>query len=113
MSAVADPAAVQAVLVDLLALEREVVEAAYVRRADALERVTDAIRRLGEIGSPHGILDRAAEELATSSEFDRVLLSEVSGGALRALALWSAGAPDEVRPALEELRASPIRLEYP
>jgi DNA-binding CsgD family transcriptional regulator len=113
MSAVADPTAVQAVLVDLLALEREIVEAAYVRRADALERVTDAIRRLGEIGSPHGILARAAEELARSSEFDRVLLSEVSGGALRALALWSEGAREEVRWTLEELRASPIRLEYP
>ena len=64
--------AVERVLVELLALEREIVEVEYVRRADALERVGDAVRRLGEIGSPQGILDRAAEELGTSSQFDRV-----------------------------------------
>jgi DNA-binding CsgD family transcriptional regulator len=113
MSAVAEPATVQRVLLELLALEREIVEAAYVRRADALERVSDAIRRLGEIGSPQGILDRAAEELGMSSEFDRVVLSEVSGGALYARTLWSGQGQDDARAALEELRRSPIRLEYP
>ena len=108
-----EPAAIQRVLVELLALEREIAEAAYVRRTDALERVADAIRHLGEIGSPQGILDRAAEELGARSEFDRVLLSEVSGGALHALTMWSAQDPNEAREALEELRRSPIRLEYP
>ena len=39
---------VQRVLVELLALEREIVEAGYVRRSDALERVADAVRRLGD-----------------------------------------------------------------
>jgi hypothetical protein len=33
-----DAATVQRVLVELLALEREIVEADYVRRSDALER---------------------------------------------------------------------------
>jgi DNA-binding CsgD family transcriptional regulator len=113
MSTLAEPATVQRIVVELLALEREIVEAAYVRRADALERVTDAIRRLGEIGSPQRILDRAAEELGTSSEFDRVLLCEVSGGALHARTLWTAEDQDEARAALEVLRGSPIRLEYP
>ena len=108
-----EPAAIQRVLVELLALEREIAEAAYVRRTDALERVADAIRHLGEIGSPQGILDRAAEELGARSEFDRVLLCEVSGGALHALTMWSAQDPNETREALEELRRSPIRLEYP
>jgi hypothetical protein len=77
LSGQVDAAAGRRVLAEMLALEREIVEADYVRRSDALERVSDAIRRLGEIGSPQGILDRAAEELGASSVFDRVLLGVV------------------------------------
>jgi DNA-binding CsgD family transcriptional regulator len=113
MAAVTDAAALQRVLVELLGLEREIVEAEYVRRADALERVGDAVRRLGEIGSPQGILDRAAEELGVSSEFDRVLIGEVRGDELHARAVWIAGDSAAARAALEELRATPVRLEYP
>ena len=72
-----DIRALERTLVALLQLEREIVELEYVRRSDALERVRDAVRRLGEVGSPQGILDRAPEELGTSSQFDRVLISEV------------------------------------
>ncbi len=108
----ADGAAAR-VLVELLALEREIVEAEYVRRADALERVSDAVRRLGEIGSPQGILDRAAEELGTSSEFDRVLIGEVGPNGLRARSLWSSEDPAAASAALEELRRAPVALEYP
>ena len=103
----------QSALVELLALEREIVEADYVRRSDALERVADAIRRLGEIGSPQGILDRAAEELGTSSAFDRVVIHGVRGNALHVRSIWSSEGPAGAAAALEELRASPIRLEYP
>jgi DNA-binding NarL/FixJ family response regulator len=110
---VAESAAPQGVLVKLLALERELVEADFVRRADALERVSDAVRRLGEIGSPRGILDRAAEELGTSSEFDRVLIGEVGTEGLRARSLWSADDPGWAAAVLEELRREPIALEYP
>ncbi len=106
-------ATVQRVLVDLLALEREIVEADYVRRSDALERVADAVRRLGEIGSPQGILDRAAEELGTSSSFDRVLIGEVRRDSLWARAIWSVEHPEGPAAVLEELRRTPIRLEYP
>ena len=42
------------ILGELLALEREIVELGYVRRADSLERAHDAVRRLGEVGSPQG-----------------------------------------------------------
>ncbi len=98
-------------LIDLLALEREIVEADYVRRSDALERVADAIRRLGEIGSPQGILERAAEELGTSSEFGRVLIGEVRENGLHTMALWSDSGLDGA--ALEELRRAPVPLEYP
>jgi DNA-binding CsgD family transcriptional regulator len=103
----------QRMLVELLALEREIVEAGYVRRSDALERVGDAVRRLGEIGSPQGILDRAAEELVASSEFGRALLGEVRGGELRVRVVWNAGDPVGAAAALEELRRVPIALEYP
>jgi len=106
-------ASVQRVLVELLALEREIVEADYVRRSDALERVADAVGRLGEIGSPQGILDRAAEELGTSSAFDRVMVGEVRGDSLLVRSLWSASDPEAAVAALDELRRSPIRLEYP
>ena len=104
---------VERVLVELLALEREIVEADYVRRSDALERVADAVRRLGEIGSPQAILDRAAEELGTSSAFDRVMVGEVRGDSLVVRSVWSGADPDGAVEVLEALRRSPIRLEYP
>lgn len=113
MSIAADAAGAQRALAELLALERELVEVAYVRRADALERVADAVRRLGEIGTPQGILERAAEELGMSSEFDRVMLGEVRGEELHARAVWSGRDPDAAAAAIEELRRAPIRLEYP
>jgi DNA-binding CsgD family transcriptional regulator len=113
---VVDLAAAERALLELLALERELVEADYVRRSDALERVADAVRRLGEIGSPHGILVRAVEELGSSSEFDRVLIGEVREDGLHARGLWSAEAGvagASGSPALEELRRAPVPLEYP
>ena len=109
----AEPATVQRTLVELLALEREIVEAGYVRRSDARERVADAVRRLGEVGSPQGILERAAEELGTSSEFGRVLIGEVRDGGLHARALWSDSDPEGAAAALEQLRSAPVPLEYP
>jgi ATP/maltotriose-dependent transcriptional regulator MalT len=100
--------------IELLAVERELIELGYVRRSDALERVREAVRRLGEIGSPQGILDRAADELGTNSQFDRILISEVRGKQLDPRALWSVGADDGTSAAtLARLRATPIKLEYP
>lgn len=109
----ADVAATQRALVELLSLEREILEAQYVRRADALERVGDAVRRLGEIGSPQGILDRAAEELLSSSEFDRVLIGDVREDGLHVRSMASAEERAAAATALEELRRAPIPLEYP
>jgi LuxR family transcriptional regulator, regulator of acetate metabolism len=105
--------AVERVLVELLQLEREIVELEYVRREDALERVRDAVRRLGEVGSPEGILDRAAEELGASSQFDRVLISEVIDRALQPRAIWCRVDRDRGAAALQELRHGPVALEYP
>ena len=100
-------------LVELLALQREIIELEYVRRSDALERVRDASRRLGEIGSPRGILDRAAEELGRSSGFDRVLISEVRDRRLEPHSIFARDNEPEAHDALEQLRDAPIRLEYP
>jgi DNA-binding NarL/FixJ family response regulator len=111
--AMLDVPAAERALVDLLALERELLELQYVRRADALERVSEAVRRLGEVGSTEGLLTRAAAELGGGSEFDRVLISEVVDGRLVPLAIWDGAdqaAADEV---LAELAEASIRLEYP
>ena len=64
-----DARELERILSELLALEREVVELAYVRRSDSLERAREAVRRLGEVGSPQGILSRAPEELGAASQF--------------------------------------------
>src|SRR6201995_1498265 len=88
--AAAAPAAERA-LIELLALEREITELEYVRRSDALDRVSDAARRLGELSWSEDILTRAATELGACSEFDRVLFSETDGGVIAPLAIWEAG----------------------
>jgi len=108
-----DIRALERTLAALLQLEREIVELQYVRRSDALERVRDAVRRLGEVGSPQGILDRAPEELGTSSQFDRVLISEVVDRTLQPRAIWCREDREPGESALTELRRAPIALEYP
>jgi DNA-binding CsgD family transcriptional regulator len=100
-------------LVELLALERELAELEYVRRADALERVGDSVRRLGELGSAEGILAKAATELGGGAQFDRVLISEVLDGTLRPLAVWDGADQGRADALLAQLQATPIRLEYP
>jgi DNA-binding CsgD family transcriptional regulator len=98
-------------LAGLLALERELAELAYVRRADALERVADTARRLGELAPGEELPARAAAELGRGSEFARVLISEVDGEQLTIVAAWERdGDGDEL---LARLRAEPVRLSYP
>ncbi len=94
-------------------LEREIVELEYVRRSDAVERVGDAVRRLGEVGTPEGMLDRAAEELGHGSQFDRVLLSKVLDNEMRPHALWTRESDPEAPAILERLRRDPVVLDYP
>ena len=108
-----EAAAVKRTLDELLSLEREIVELGYVRRADALERVRDAVRRLGEFGSAQGILDRAAEELGAGSQFDRVLIGEVVNSALVPRSIWVREGQADAERTLEALRGSPIELRYP
>ena len=110
---IADVTAVRRSLVELLALEREVVELEYVRRADALERVTEAARRLGELGSSEGLLSRAAAELGAGSEFERVVISEISDGRIVPLTIWDGGDQEHADAALAALGEATMRLEYP
>ncbi|MGO9885271.1 MAG: helix-turn-helix transcriptional regulator [Solirubrobacteraceae bacterium] len=102
---------IERVLVELLALEREVFELEYMRRADALERTGDAVRVLGELRSTDGILARAAAEFGVASQFDRILISDVTDDGMLPLALW-----DGIREAgdtIEQLATAPIPLTYP
>ena len=108
-----DARELERILSELLALEREIVELAYVRRSDSLERAREAVRRLGDVGSPQGILGRAPEELGAASQFDRVLISEVGDRSLRASAIWSRDDQAGSEAALAELRRAPFALEYP
>ncbi|HZE04655.1 MAG TPA: LuxR C-terminal-related transcriptional regulator [Solirubrobacteraceae bacterium] len=101
------------VLVELLALEREIVEFAYVRRSDALERVSDAARRLGELSWNAGMLHRAAAELGGASEFDRVVFSEAVDGVITPLTVWDRRGRHAGEEALAALADTRIRLEYP
>jgi DNA-binding CsgD family transcriptional regulator len=108
-----DAPAIERVLIELLALEREVAELEYVRRADALERAGDAIRRIGELSATEGILGRTAAELGAASEFDRVVISEVIDGRLQVLTIWARDDQPAAARALTELSGTPIGLEYP
>jgi DNA-binding CsgD family transcriptional regulator len=106
-----DHAALERSLVEVLALERELAELAYVRRADALERVADTVRRLGELPGGVELPTRAATEFGQNSEFGRVVISEVSDGRLHAVAVWERDG-DGVQ-LLARLRDEPLTLEYP
>jgi DNA-binding CsgD family transcriptional regulator len=108
-----DPRAEARVLIELLQLERELTELQYMRRADALERAAEAVRRLGELGSSDGILGRAAAELGACAPFERVLISEVADGTLRPLAAWDGHDQAAVDAIVAGIAEAPVSLEYP
>lgn len=107
-----DLRAARVALEDLRRLERELVELDAHRRIDALDRVREAVHRIGEVGSPEGVLDRAAEELGASSRFGRVLISQVRERLLVPHSLWTRDG-DGRGALVDELRGAPIPLEYP
>jgi DNA-binding CsgD family transcriptional regulator len=101
------------VLGELQQLHRELVEQRYVRRTDGIERVIEAVRRVGEVGSPAGIIARSAEGLGAESELDIVLVSRFDDDRIRPQALWvrddRSGAADR----LAALERRSIPLGYP
>jgi DNA-binding CsgD family transcriptional regulator len=100
-------------LVELQQLEREFAERRWVRRVDAFERVQEGVRRLGDIGSAAGILDRAADGLGESSDFDRVVVSSIRDGQLHVESAWVRGDRGAAEAALAALRSRPMKLDYP
>lgn len=101
----------QRVLVELLALQREVTELELMRRADALERAGEAVRALGELASSDGILARAATEFGLASQFDRIVISEVTDEGMLPRALWDGSR--EATATLKQLATGPIAIGYP
>ena len=104
-----DDGVARRVLASLTQLQREIVELRYTQRLDATERVREAVRRLGDGGSPQEILVRAAAELGGCTQLARVLASRVRGGELTAVALWERD-PVAGGATLEALRAQPVAL---
>jgi DNA-binding NarL/FixJ family response regulator len=107
-----DIRAASRLLRELHECQRALAEQESCRRIDALQRVEDASRRLGEIGTSAGILDRAAEELGHATGFHRILISELAGRLLIPRKLWSReqGAVEVAHTKLGELA---ITLAYP
>ncbi len=106
-----DPRAVSTALRELRRLQRELTERELVRRADARDEIQEAVEELAEIGSSTAILERAAETLGRSSDFARVLVSQVDGDRLVPRAFWArGGAPAET---VEAVKAVEVALRYP
>jgi DNA-binding CsgD family transcriptional regulator len=101
------------VLAQLRQLERELIEFAGVRRTEALERVREAVGRIGELGTAEAILERAAEELGASTGFATVIVSEVRAGVLVPRSLWYIDEEPSAADLLGSLARATIRVEYP
>jgi DNA-binding CsgD family transcriptional regulator len=108
-----DVAAGRRVLTELRALHRAALEREERRHGEALVAVSDAVRRLGELGSHDGVLARAAPELGEHAWFDRVIVSAVRDDGLVPQSVWLAGDAAGAAATLEALRRTQVRLEYP
>ncbi|HYN49526.1 MAG TPA: LuxR C-terminal-related transcriptional regulator [Thermoleophilaceae bacterium] len=100
-------------LIELHQLQRELIEQGYVRRTDGLERAGEAVRRIGEVGSPAGMIARSAEQLGSGSDFDLVLVSRVDPGLLRPLAVWASREQPGNETEHAVLAGPPTALGYP
>jgi DNA-binding CsgD family transcriptional regulator len=108
-----DLVAARRLLAEVRQLERELIEIECLRRRDALERVREAVERIGEVGTPDAILERAPEELGRGGPFAIVLVSELRDGVLVAQSLWLRDEPGRSAAVLGQLRRTGVRLEYP
>lgn len=91
----ADVAARRRALADLYALALDAARRGAERESEARARVSNALARLGTIGSPEGIVERAAAEIGAAWEFDRVLLSLVDSASATPHTLWAKRARDQ------------------
>lgn len=70
------------------------------------------LRELTELGPPSQLREQAPSLAASVLELNRVLLTSITGGQLMAEALHNSSVRRPVA-VLEELRATPVSLEYP
>ena len=84
----------------------------FENRTAAMERIDEAVARLRHLTAPAAMLAAAAEALVTDSHLDRVILSLVSGGTIRAHAVHVRDDPDRARAMLEALRALAIHVDH-
>jgi DNA-binding CsgD family transcriptional regulator len=82
-------------------------------RLRAVERVQAASGRLAERGPVSEIVDRAASEACTAADLDRVIISRVDDGWLRAEAAHVRGDPIGTLETLRRAQATPVCLAYP
>jgi len=82
-------------------------------RLRACERVRAAVERLAEVGPVSEVLRHGAIEAAEAADLDRAVVSRVANGELIAEALHLRAEGEDALAALEALRRSPVRLEYP
>jgi len=81
------------------------------RALDALERTFDALSDLQAVARVGELIERGPPAAARAAGLDRVLLTSVDDGCLRAEALHLEG--EDAEALLERLRESPSRIEYP
>lgn len=98
---------------ELHRLCRALVEQQLAPRCSALERVHEAIERLGSLGPATEIVDHGAAEAGGAVDLDRVLLSRVDDGLLVAQGIFSSSDQQDALARLARLQEAPIQLEYP
>jgi DNA-binding CsgD family transcriptional regulator len=103
----------QATRFEELCSAQRVVHDQLAARLQACERVRAAVARLVQIGPVGDILTRGAVEAAEAADLDRAIVSRVSNGDLIVEALHLRADDGSAANALEDLRHSPVRLEYP
>jgi DNA-binding CsgD family transcriptional regulator len=82
-------------------------------RLRAYERVHDAVGRLAQLGPVSQVIERAAIDASEATDLGRLLLSRIEDGALVAERLHVRTGHESAGVAPDELRATPLRLEYP
>ncbi|MGH2867165.1 MAG: helix-turn-helix domain-containing protein [Solirubrobacteraceae bacterium] len=85
----------------------------YETRVERLARAHAAGAALREITAPAVMLERAPAALCAASNFERVILSLISGGVMVAHAAHFAGEAALADEVLDALRTEPIALEHP
>jgi DNA-binding CsgD family transcriptional regulator len=98
---------------ELNRLAAELVKEVAIGRLRAVERVQAAVDRLAEAGPVSEIVDRAPSEACVAADLDRVVVSQVDDGWLRAEAVHVRDDLAGGTEVLARLKAAPVRLAYP